>query len=499
MRHRGQIAADPLPDWLLAMQSELAAEVITTHISWLLLTSEYVFKLKQPVRFPFLDYSTRAQRWECCRAEVQLNRRYAPELYLGVVALGTEREPAVVMRRFPESQRLDHVCDRGELTVAHMTELAEEITAHFRRAATPDSGARYGSPEHVIGQARETMRELLQVVTSTVPAHPDACAPEFASQSELGALMAEVGTLRVDFSELAQQVNAQLSIRQLQGCVREGHGDLHLSNLVLVDGHVTAFDCIEFNPEYRWLDVASEVAFPYIDLLDHQQPALAGWLLSSWLESSGDYAALSVFRFYSVYRTVVRALVAALQGKVTQVAREVATARSLVSPRQPTLSITHGWSGSGKTTAAAALVRADPHGGTVRVRADVERKRLHGLSALTNSASGVNTGIYSDDAHRRTYDVLFDAAVTSVRNGWSIVVDAAFLRASDRARFAELAATTGCRFAIVDCAAPLSVLQDRIRERSGDASEATLDVLAAQVAAEEPLSAAELTSVTTIG
>ena len=487
MRHRGHLGDTPLPNWLMAVRADLGAEVITTHISWLVLTADRVYKVKQPVKFPFLDYSTPAKRWTCCLDEVRLNQRYAPEVYLGVVSLGPQQEPAVLMRRFPESDRLDHVCARGELTFAQMTDLAEVINTHYQGAAVASIDAPFGSPEQVANQAQETAREL-----ATAIAH---ITPDGTWSEGHDGLLERIAGISAALAEMSATCAAAFRTRAQHGCVRECHGDLHLGNLVCLDGRVTPFDCIEFNPEYRWLDVASEVAFTYIDLLDHQQPALAGWLLTSWLEAGGDYDALTVFRFYCIYRTTVRALVAALQGEVDQVTCYVEAARTLVDPGPATLTITHGFSGSGKTTAAAALVQGDPTGRTIRVRSDVERKRLYGLAPLAASDAEVGTGIYSPDAHTRTYDALWQAAYTGLTNGWSMVIDAAFLQAYDRARFAALADSVGCSFMIVECAAPLAELRRRVQDRTGDASEATPAVLAAQMATAEPLTAHELDSV----
>lgn len=228
------------------------------------------------------------------------------------------------MRRFPEADRLDHMCARGELTFGQMTDLAEVINEHYQGAEVARSDSQFGSPEQIANQAQETARELAAAIARITSA--------MASSAEYDGLLERIAGISAELAEISNSCADAFRTRQQCGCVREGHGDLHLGNLVCLDGRVTPFDCIEFNPEYRWLDVASEVAFTYIDLLDHQQPALAGWLLTSWLEASGDYDALTVFRFYCIYRTTVRALVAVLQGDMEQTACYVEAARRLVDP-----------------------------------------------------------------------------------------------------------------------------------------------------------------------
>ena len=278
--------------------------------------------------------------------------------------------------------------------------------------------------------------------------------------------------------------------RRAGGFVRECHGDLHLGNLVLLGDRVTPFDCIEFNEDFRWIDVASEIAFTYVDLLDHGQPGLACWLLNEWLARSGDQGsggALSVLRFYAVYRAMVRAKVAALRGRAAEAAGYLALAERLgVSPR-PTLTITFGLSGSGKTTASSARLLADASAATVRFRSDVERKRLFGLAADADSGGA----IYSVDASARTHARLAELARAALADGWTVIVDAAFLKRAERRTFAALADELGIPFDILACAAPVDALRERLAARRDDASEATAAVLEQQQTWLEPLDDAE--------
>jgi hypothetical protein len=230
-------------------------------------------------------------------------------------------------------------------------------------------------------------------------------------------VQARLAALR-DWTELQFTPLAPLmAARQQAGRVRECHGDLHLANLVLIGPHVQMFDGIEFNDELRWIDVVSELAFTYVDLLAHQQAGLANWFVNEVLSRSGDYEAARLLRFYAVYRALVRAKVAAIRADQTQGGSDealayVALAESLVTPPPLRLLITHGLSGCGKTIASNALLQNDPHAATLRLRSDVERKRLFGLASTAHSGSGTHTGIYTADAHARTYAQLRQLAGT---------------------------------------------------------------------------------------
>lgn len=389
-------------------------ELVETHISWVLLAGEFAYKLKKPVKLPFLDFSTLAQRQQGCLDELRLNRRYAPDIYLDVVGIfntaqdpqfegpGAAIEVAVKMRRFDDAMRLDRVCARGELKPEHLSDLADTLVAFHNAAVIAPLTSRFGAPALVMAPALTNFEGLLRRL------------PDAVMQARLAALLAWTET---QFTQLLPLLQA----RKQAGRVRECHGDLHLANLVLIDQRVRLFDGIEFNEDLRWIDVASDIAFTYMDLLAHAQPGLADWFVDEVLSRSGDYEAARVLRFYAVYRALVRAQVAAIRTQQTQATKDseadvqivtyLALAERLSAPPPVRLVITHGLSGCGKTVASSQLLQSDGQASTLRLRADVERKRLFGLPSTARSNPVVNADLYTPAAHAR--------AVTATHTGTS--------------------------------------------------------------------------------
>ncbi len=452
--------------------------VAETHISWVFLTGEFAYKIKKSIKLPFLDFSTLELRRHFCDEELRLNRRLAPSLYLGVVPIGGEpssprvgAEPAfefaVKMRQFPDDVRLDRRLAAADLTPA-LREFAAEL-ARFHADLPPLA------PRAASADAIAALNDNFAALEKQVPP-------------------AQLEPVRAWTERCASALEPLFEQRGARGRYRECHGDLHLENLLLLDGKIVAFDALEFDAKLREIDVASEAAFLVMDLLAHDRPELAYVFLTAYLEAGGDYDSLDVLRFYLVHRALVRAKVRAI--KAAQNAAEsgrgtigpyLATARALVAPHAPLLVITHGLSGSGKTHVTSALIGALC---AVRVRSDLERKRLRGLAADARTGSAVGAGIYDAAATERTYARLAEIAAGALRNGFDAIVDATFLRRSERGQFRALADQAGARFAILDCAAPESVLRSRIAEREAarnDASEAGLGVLDHQLAACEPL------------
>ena len=470
----------------------LQLSYVETHISYVLFDRGFAYKIKKSVRFPFLDFTTLASHEFFCREELRLNRRLAPSLYLSVVpitgtvdrpilespdASGPAIEYAVKMRAFDQDGLLSRVIARDELTSERVDELAAVVAAFHEHTDRADGGAPYGEPRGVVDDARANFDAMRTADVDTRVRAP---------LERLAAWTDREGTRRT----------AAFIARKADSFVRECHGDLHLGNIALVDGRVTLFDCIEFNPSMRWIDVMSDVAFLVMDLRDRNRPDLAWRFLNAYLARTGDYEGLSVLPFYTVYRAMVRAKIACLRlaqtsgDERTKLLDEfrayVDLAGRDAEPTSPSIVITHGVSGSGKSTRAQAFVED----GAIAIRSDVERKRLFGMDRAARSDSPVGGGLYSADVDRRTYQRLSELARIIVRAGYSVVVDAAFLKRWQRDLLRAAANELGVRFVIADCSAPQSVLRERVTRRLAqayDASEATLDVLASQLATEEPL------------
>ena len=460
-----------------------------THISWILLTGTYAYKIKKPVDLGFLDFSTLEKRRFFCGEELRLNRRLAPQLYLDVRPIsgtpahpvmggrGTPIEYALRMVQFDPADQFDHLLARDELKAAHLDRIAA-ILAQFHGAvevAAPDSP--YGGPAAVWQPVEEN---FTQIAAMTPEPH-------------------RLDHLRGWFEQQRRRRHGAFIQRKEGGFVRECHGDLHLANIALYEHEVVIFDCLEFNDKLRWIDVISDAAFLVMDLDSRGQSALAYRFLNAYLQHSGDYDALPLLPYYLAYRAMVRAKVACIRlGQEGLGASErsnekkefedyLMLAESYSHQTSPMLIITHGLSGSGKTTITQGLIERL---GAIRVRSDVERKRLHGLTAEARSQSGLNNGLYGQAASEATYGRLAALSRRIIEGGYSAVIDATFLSRQRRNDFHRLADELGVPFLVLDFHAPESLLRRWIRERAqagSDASEADLAVLESQIAHQDRL------------
>jgi aminoglycoside phosphotransferase family enzyme/predicted kinase len=466
--------------------------LIETHISWVLLAGEYAYKLKKPVDFGFLDFSSLDKRRFYCEEEVRLNRRLAPDIYLDVVPVtGNESAPslqgrgpvlewAVRMRAFPADATLDR---EAEITPAQIDAIADRIARFHKTIGVAEETDPYGTPEAVMHPVRENFSQLRPLI-------PDA---EGVSRE----VVEKMGLLARWSEAEGARLTRFFSGRKAAGFIRDCHGDLHLGNIAWVDDAPLIFDCIEFNPDLRHVDVISEVAFLFMDLTERGHAGLAWRFLDRWLEHTGDYAGLDGLRFYLVYRAMVRAKVAGLRhaqdarADFTEVLRYLDLAQRLCRQLPVSLTLMHGCSGSGKTWASQRLLETL---GAVRLRSDVERKRLYGLDALDASTT-VPGGIYGPDANQRTLDRLLELAETLLACGFSAIVDATFLAHDWRQPFFELARRGEWPIHIVAMDVDAERMRSRIlarERRADDASEAGLAVLEAQQKSLEPLDGVEM-------
>jgi uncharacterized protein len=475
-----------------ALQRALGPDctLIETHISTLLLAGGFAYKLRKPLALPFLDFSTAAQRRHDCEEELRLNRRTAPQLYLDVrPVLGSINAPRIGepddsnnpidwllrMRRFDDEQLLDRLASRGALQAADVDALARTVAAFH--TALPASPAAWGDPGSVRGWAL----------------------------ANFDALGADAPASLRDWTEREfTRIAPRLALRRAQGRVREGHGDLHLGNLVMLDGVPTPFDAIEFNPALRHGDTMADAAFVFMDLRRHGLTCLAWRFASGYAEHGGDHDGLPLLPFFAVYRALVRAQVAALRARqagdeaAANAARDamsrdlrVATELAALQHATPRLVMVGGLSGSGKSQVALTLLERL---GAVRIRSDVERKRLAGMEADERPAPEDLARLYGPAMTLRTYARLQTLARELLRAGLNVIVDAASLRRDERNAFRALAAAEGAAFSLVECTAPDAVLRERILRRMAvghDASDATPQVLDFQLGIREATTADE--------
>lgn len=483
----------PLPELIAHLLEPCAyphtvheVRLIETHISWVLIAGDFAYKVKKPLDLGFLDFSSLDKRRHYCEEEVRLNRRLAPQIYLDAVAItgsaaapkiggdGPVLEWAVRMRAFPADSTLDQT---HPISTAQIDAIADAV-AHFHRNLSPaPADCSSGEPAAVLQPALENFAQIR------------ALGPSVETQTLLDRL--ETWT-RTEGERLAHV----FSERRKAGAIRECHGDLHLGNIAWVADAPLIFDCIEFNPGLRWIDVLSELAFLFMDLVHRERADLAWRLLNRYLEHTGDYPGLDVFRFYLVYRAMVRAKVAAIRAHQQPNAGDsalpgyLALAERLSRPRPAALLLMHGVSGSGKTWLAQRVLEQI---GAVRLRSDVERKRLFGLDALADSRH-IPGGIYTEAASARTFQHLRDLAHGLVQIGFTVIVDATFLKQAHRAPFVQLAEQLPVPLRILSLQADPSLLRQRVRQRmaeASDASEADLAVLEAQLQGIDPFTGAE--------
>ncbi|WP_183143727.1 bifunctional aminoglycoside phosphotransferase/ATP-binding protein [Pseudomonas cichorii] len=460
--------------------------VIETHISWVLLTGSYAYKFKKPVNFGFLDFTTLAAREHFCNEELRLNQRLTEGLYLEVIPVtGSEEAPqlggsgevieyALKMRQFSQEGLLSSLQAKGELTVGHIDELARQIADAHLSVPTVTTENELGSPDSVMAPVLQNFEQI---------------RPFLSEKADL----LQVDSLQAWAESSFERLKPLLAQRKADGFIRECHGDIHLGNATVIDGKVVIFDCIEFNEPFRMTDVYADIGFLAMDLEDRGLKSLSRRLISQYLEQTGDYAGLELLNFYKAYRALVRAKVALFsQPADADEAQRAATlskyrnyanlAESYSAIPSSFLAITHGVSAVGKSHVAMRLVESL---GAIRLRSDVERKRLFAESAE----------LYGAETSKATYDRLHALAETILRAGFSVVVDATYLKREQRNAAAKAAETTGVPFLILDCEAPQAVIAGWLKQRQeqgSDPSDATLEVIETQQASREPLEADEI-------
>jgi aminoglycoside phosphotransferase family enzyme/predicted kinase len=467
-----------------------------THISWILLTGEFAYKIKKPLDLGFLDFSSLESRRDACHEELRLNRRMAAPIYLDVVPItgsfgrpqfqgsGSVLDYAVKMIQFPDDAVLDEQLESGRLTISDMEQLAETLADFHQKLEPADPLAEFGTPEAIWQPVAENFRHLDEL----------RCDADMDTQ---------LSRLQTASRQLHSELAGRFIKRRQAGHIRECHGDFHLGNLVRLPGGITGFDALEFDPALRWIDVFSEVAFLIMDLEVRGQSELAYRFLNRYLQLTGDYDGLHVLHYYVAYRALVRAKVRLIRDRELfdksglspvddpEIIALLELATRHLNNNHPVLIITMGLSGSGKTTIAAPLSDSYP---AIHIRSDMERKRLHGFDELARTHSGVARGIYAPDASATSYAHLAELARLALQAGFSVVVDAACLRRDQRTTLLTVAEQQNCPAVILHLVADTPLLAQRIqaREAAGrDASEANPAVLDYQLENQQPLSGNE--------
>lgn len=459
--------------------------LIETHLSWIVLTGEYAYKIKKMIKLNFVDFSTLSARRESCFEELRLNRRFTPELYLDVVPIvGTPKAPrigqpeeaesafewAVKMVQFNPADGLDQALADDRLS----TELLADFGSTLARL--------HGQQPALYEPDVTSLDSLIKPMTdnfATLRSSP-------AGSEHESAIATLEARLEADVLALA----GRLVRRADDGFIRECHGDLHLGNLLLTADGIRPFDALEFNRLLRCIDPVSDVAFLAMDCAEHDRDDLAFAFANRYFDTSGDYDGMALLPLYMRYRSVVRAKVAALQadqqlpGARSDLKRRLdwTLARSCRPPGA--LILMCGLSGSGKSYVSERLTHRNF---ALRVRSDIMRKQLAGLAPLEKSNSGTDAGIYSPERADETYQAMADLAAMLLREGENVIIDSACLLASQRQMLTSASEPGPCVIVYAD--APGSVLRERIWQRqraSDDPSEATVDVLNRQIQRFEP-------------
>lgn len=459
-------------------------ERIDTHISVVFLVGQRVYKLKRAVRFPYLDFSTLELRRRFSEAEVEINRRTAPELYEGVepvtreadgtLALGGKGEVVdwlVVMKRFDQASLFDRLAERGALSEQLMSRVADEIARfHAEAEVRTDFGGRRAMEDTVAGNAESFARHGPAVFDGET-----------------------MDRLNARSHALLERVGELLEARRHGGRVRRCHGDLHLRNICLFDGRPVLFDAIEFSDDFACIDVLYDLAFLLMDLEYRGLRGLANLVLNRYLSKAedpvGELRGLAALPLFLSCRAAVRAHTGADaaasqpdEAKGRRLLEEARTyhrlALAFLEPPAPRLVAVAGLSGTGKTVLAKGVapeLGAPP--GAVILRSDVIRKRLMGADELTR----LGPEAYEEPVTKRVYGAIAERAAAALQAGHAVVADAVYARPSERQRIEAAAARCGVPFTGLWLEAPPAVLEGRIAGRARDASDATVRILRRQL------------------
>lgn len=472
-----------------------SVEFIETHTSAVFIAGDDVYKLKKPVDFGFLDYSTLSQRRLMCHLEVQFNRRLAPDVYLGVEELiqdgerlrlggrGEVIDYLVHMLRLPDEATLAALVDRDEFTNDDIDRIATRIATFHQRARRGPEIDRQGLPAAIEQNVEENFEQVQPYLGRSIP------APTFDQIAHYAR-------------EFLVEQRGLLNQRVLDGLIRDGHGDIRTDHVYLLDD-ITIIDCIEFNDRIRHGDVATDIGFLAMDLDARNRPDLSDRLIETYTEASG-FDVGPVLDFYRCYRAFVRGKVASFrldQGALDEAERSDIlheargyfhlAHRYATADREPRLILMHGFTGAGKSTLARILAGVLP---AEVIDSDSTRKRLAGVSPTDRDRSAFGEGIYSTGMTEKVYRELLDRAEGLLAHGRTVVLDATYTRRADRQQAADLARRFNARYAIVQCQVTDDVARSRLLNRADDpasVSDGRWEIYLAQRDSADPLDATE--------
>jgi len=471
-------------------------QLIQTHISYVLLTGEYAYKVKKPMNFGFLNYSTLEARKHFCQEELRLNQRGADELYLEVLPitkngeeylLGGTGEPVeyvLKMRQFPQDMLLINMFSQGKVDEKLMVELGRVVAQYHAKAAINDYIRGFGE----VAQVRQAFDENYE--------QSEKYIGKAQTQNQFDETKAYTDKFFAEKESLFKN-------RMIGNFIRECHGDLYMQNICLWHNKILLFDCIEFNEPFRFVDVMYDVAFAVMDFEARGRKDLGNIFLNTYLEQTGDWDGLQVYPLYLSRQAYVRAKVNSFllddPGVPTTVKEESAKtaanyyrqAWEYTKPRQGKLILMSGLSGAGKSTVAKQLARQL---GAIHVRSDAVRKHLAGIPLEQKGGDE----FYTAEWHQKTYQRLLDLGLLLAAEGFTVILDAKYDRASFRGEAIAQAKSRQIPLQILHCTAPVEVLRQRLQQRTGDIADATADLLESQQATTEPFTDTEKPYVTTI-
>ncbi|WP_026100856.1 bifunctional aminoglycoside phosphotransferase/ATP-binding protein [Synechococcus sp. PCC 7336] len=476
-------------------------QLIQTHISYVFLTGEFAYKVKKPLDFGFLNYTTLEKREFYCQAELRLNQRGAAELYLDVLAIsetdgtfelggrGQPVEYVLQMRQFPQETLLPELLDRGELTPALIRQLAQRIARFHAQLDTSDYIREFGSVANIRAAFDENYEQTERYIGG----------PQTREQWE--ATRTATDRFFADRADLLHR-------RVRDNKIRECHGDLHLNNICYWNNRFSLFDCIEFNEPFRFVDVMYDIAYIVMDLQVRGRSGLSALFVNEYIEQTGDYEGLQVLPLYVSRQSYVRAKVTSFllddpnvsadkRAEAEQTAAQYyRLACECLQPRTGRLFLMSGLSGSGKSTVARAIAQKFD---AVHIRSDAVRKHLAGIPLQERGSEGdYGSGIYTPEMTAKTYDRLLELGILLAEEGYPAILDAKYDRQALRQTAIAAAREHNIPLKIVSCEAPIETIRTWLKARQGDIADATVDILERQIEAFEPLSEAEKASAVVI-